>query len=96
MQSRERISRSALSLILCLLVLNGCQDSMGPDSYQPQRPPNNNEFAMDMALVAADAVLEDIDAWGSEFDFSIGLGFESATSVNDEKSSKNGWKIDEQ
>jgi hypothetical protein len=79
---------TVLTTIMSLLVLSACGDSMGPDAYQREKPLNSNEFNMDMALVAADAVLEDIDAWGSEFDFSIGLGFEAATSVNDKKSSK--------
>ncbi|HIF38234.1 MAG TPA: hypothetical protein EYQ69_03210 [Gemmatimonadetes bacterium] len=77
-----------LTAIISLLALSACEDSMGPDAYQREKPLDSNEFVMDMALVAADAVLEDIDAWGSEFDFSIGLGFEAATSVNDKKPSK--------
>jgi len=76
-------------LFFSLIVFSACEDGVGPSSYQTERPTlNNNQFTMDMALVAADAVLEDIDAWGSEFDFGIGLGFEAATSVNQQKSSK--------
>jgi hypothetical protein len=89
MKFRQNKTGVLLTSIISLLVLSACEDnSMGPDAYQQEKPLNNNEFVMDMAIIAADAVLEDIDAWGSEFDFSIGLGFEVATSINGEKTSK--------
>ncbi len=88
MRSKQVRTETVLGAVLSLVVFTACQDGVGPDSYQSNRPLDNNELAMDVALVAADAILEDIDAWGSDFDFSIGLGFEAATSVNNEKSSK--------
>lgn len=88
MRSKQVGTETLLGAVLSLIIFTACQDGVGPDSYQSERPLDNNELAMDVALVAADAILEDIDAWGADFDFSIGLGFEAATSVNNEKSSK--------
>jgi hypothetical protein len=64
MKQKNRTTRWGLAAMALALFAGGCGDSTAPNSVDDQ-------FLVDMAVVAADATLEDLGSWTQPFGFGL-------------------------